>query len=334
MTSAHAIKETMDPEDSRALHALLNASQTALIEVGGTKQITNWSPAAQRIFGWAGPEIIGRKISLLAADKELEGFLASASDSEISRRELSCRHNEGTLVRVDICACHIQPGDRRMLLAIRDATEAAFLEHAFLDAADREQRRLAREMHDHLCQHILGAAFAVKALAGELDREGSRHAVQLHDLARLVNETVTHIRNISRSLHPLQLESGGLRSAIQGLCDRFANRLSCEFHCSANLALLHAVAALHAYRITQEAVLHALDHTGANKVTIHLSAKGGTLHLRIWDNGEREGPATANLDHIASKTLRYRAKAISAQLSLEFSSGAGTTISCTFPQTS
>ena len=72
-------------------------------------------------------------------------------------------------------------------------------------------------MHDYLCQHILGAAFAVKALAGDLDREGSRHAGQLHDLARLVNEAVTQVRDISRGLHPVELESGGLPAALQGL---------------------------------------------------------------------------------------------------------------------
>ena len=66
----------------------------------------------------------------------------------------------------------------------------------FLDAADREQRRIGKEMHDHLCQQILGAAFAVKALAGDLGREGSRHAEQLHELARMVNETVAQVRDI------------------------------------------------------------------------------------------------------------------------------------------
>ena len=209
-----------------------------------------------------------------------------------------------------------------------------FLEHAFLDAADREQRRIGKEMHDHLCQQILGAAFAVKALAGDLGREGSRHAEQLHELARMVNETVSQVRDISRTLHPVELESGELQSAIEGLAGRMKNALPCQFHCAGDVPRPSAQSALHAYRIIQETISHALHHTGATKVSIRLSTKGDSLRIEIFDNGTKEGPLTADANHIASKTLRYRAKAIRGQLRLKFHNGIGTSVGCTFPQTS
>jgi len=336
MTSANAIspKEATRLEEGRAIRALLDAGQIALVEVDSAHQITLWSAAAELIFGWEVGQIIGRKISLLAADESLEGCLVSASDDGVSHFEVSCQTKEGRTMLAEIWARQIQSGSQRLVLIIRDVTESRFLEHAFLDAADREQRRIGQEMHDHLCQHILGAAFAVKALAGDLDREGSRHAEQLHDLARLVNEAVSQVRDISRSLHPGELESGGLRSAIQGLADRITHTIPCEFHCAENVSVAAVDSALHAYRIAQEAVLHALQHTGATKVAIHLSAKGGSIRLEIADNGQKEGPATADPDHFASKTLRYRAKAIRGRLRLKFHSGVGTNITCTFPQTS
>ncbi len=40
-----------------------------------------------------------------------------------------------------------------------DNTEKKFLERAVLEAAEREQRRIGQELHDHLCQQLLGAAF-------------------------------------------------------------------------------------------------------------------------------------------------------------------------------
>ena len=347
MSSANAIPplETMGIEENRALHALLNAGRIAVIELDSAHRVRVWSSTAQRIFGWEEGQIIGRHASVLAADKDFEDCLASVSDDRVSQSnlcrishdrvsqcEIVCKTKEGRLMPVEIWALPmIGHKTRRVLLAIRDVTESRFLEHAFLDAADREQRRMAKEMHDHLCQQILGAAFAVKALAGDLGREGSRHAEQLHELARMVNETVSHARDISRSLHPVELESGELRSAVQGLSDRMSHTLPCVFHCSENVPVVNPDSALHAYRIIQEAILHALHHTNAKEVSIRLSAKGGSLRIEISDDGQNEGPLTADSNHIASKTLRYRAKAIRGQLRLGFHSGVGTNVVCTFP---
>lgn len=336
MTSANTVTsaDTLGRDESRALSALLDAGRIALVEVDAAGQVRRWSAAAQRLFGWEESQIIGRNVSVLAADKELTDCLANVSHEGVSQCEVLCKARDGTIVPVEIWALQIRREARRLLLAISDATESRFLEHAFLDAADREQKRIAKEMHDHLCQQILGAAFAVKALAGDLGREGSRHAEQLHELARMVNETVSHARDISRSLHPVELESGELRSSIQGLSDRMKHTLACEFHCSGEVPCTNPDSALHAYRVIQETVLHAHHHTGATKVCIHLSAKGSSLRLEVSDNGANEGPLTADPSHIASKTLRYRAKALRGQLRLKFHTGVGTSVVCTFPQIS
>ena len=321
-------------EESTAILALLEASQIALVTVDSAHELASWSAAAKRIFGWEQKEIIGRGLSLLAPDGNLEGALASDRELWAKHFEVSCKTKGGKPVVVDICACKIPAQTQRHLLMIRDLTEVKFLEHAFLDAAEREQRRIGQEMHDHLCQHILGAAFAVKALAGDLDREGSRHAGQLHDLARLVNEAVTHVRDISRGLHPVELESGGLPAALRGLAGRVSHMVPCEFSCEENASVENSDPALHAYRIAQEAVVHALQETGATKISIRLSGRGGSIRLEIDDDGMKEGPLTTDPNHLASKTLRYRARAVHGRLRVKFHSRLGTHIVCTFPQTS
>jgi PAS domain S-box-containing protein len=335
MTSANTVTSVeVGLQENLALCALLDAGRIALVEVNNKRLVSRWSAAAERIFGWHESEMIGQSIALLGTHKDLEDCLANVSHDAVCQCEVLCRAKDGAIVPVEMWAIQVHRDSRRLLLAISDATESRFLEHAFLDAADREQRRIGKEMHDHLCQQILGAAFAVKALAGDLAREGSRHAEQLHELARMVNETVAQVRDISRTLHPVELESGELRSAIEGLVGRMKTALPCEFHCAGDVPRPSAQSALHAYRIIQETILHALHHTGATKVSIRLSAKGDSLRIEIFDNGTKEGPLTADANHIASKTLRYRAKAIRGQLRLKFHSGVGTSVGCTFPQTS
>ena len=326
--------EAIRLEESNAVLGLLEASQIALVTVDSELEVDSWSAAAKRIFGWEEKETIGRRISFLTPDNSLERSLGLPRDMQAKHFESSCRTKGGKTVLVDIWACPIPASGQRRLLMIRDVTELKFLEHAFLDAAEREQRRIGQEMHDCLCQHILGAAFAVKALAGDLDREGSRHAGQLHDLARLVNESVTQVRDISRGLHPVELESGGLPAALQGLSGRVSHMVPCEFHCDENASVETSDLALHAYRIAQEAVVHALQETGATKISIRLSEKGGSIRLDIADDGMKEGPLTTDPNHLASKTLRYRARAIHGQLRVKFHSKMGTQVTCTFPHPS
>jgi PAS domain S-box-containing protein len=325
-------KEAMGLEECEAILGLLQESQTAMITVDSMLEVSSWSAAAEVIFGWKAEEIVGRGISLLDPTGELQRILALPRGAHC---ECSCRTKGGKTIPVKISACPIPAtSGRRLLLMIRDVTEMKFLEEAFLSAAEREQQRIGKEMHDHLCQHLLGAAFAVKALASDLDREGSRHAAELHDLARLVNEAVTQVREMSRGLHPAELEFGGLPAALRGLATRVSRTVPCEFRCENNASVENSDPALHAYRMAQEVVAHALQETGATKISIRLSERGGSIRLEIADDGVKEGPLTADQNSFGLKALRYRAQAINGLLRAKFHGGVGTQVTCTFPRTS
>lgn len=321
-------KEAKSLEEGSVILHLLNASDTGFVAVNEALEVTSWNRAAKLIFGWETTEITGQKITVLAPDGSLDDALRMACHPSGTHFELLCQTKLGQAICVDVWTCSSSSNGERQLL-MRDVTECKFLEHAFLDAAEREQRRIGREMHDYLCQHILGAAFAVKALASDLDREGSRHAEKLHDLARLVNEAVTQVRDISRGLHPVELECDGLPAALQGLASRVSRTVPCDFSCEKKSWTEASDPALHAYRIAQEAVLHALERTGATKIAIRLSEKDGSFLLEITDDGAKEGPLTNDPNDLVSKSLKYRARAIHGELCANFHDG--THISCTFP---
>lgn len=208
--------------------------------------------------------------------------------------------------------------------------EKKFLERALLEAAEREQRRIGQELHDHLCQHLLGAAFAAKALAGAMDREQSLLAPQLHDLARLINDAVTQVRDISRGLHPVELDAAGLMSALQELANRAGHSVPCEFCCTANVLVKDPAVALNAYRIAQEAVSSALS-SGATKILLSLKRKGVSICLQISDDGRTEGELTSDPGGTTARTLHYRSQAMAGTLTMVFQPAGGTTVTCIFP---
>jgi two-component system, LuxR family, sensor kinase FixL len=77
---------------------------------------------------------------------------------------------------------------------------AETLERAVLESAEQERRRIGQELHDHLSQVLLGAAFGAKALADRLP-PASAEAAAAEDLARLVNSAVQQMRDLVRGLN-------------------------------------------------------------------------------------------------------------------------------------
>lgn len=308
------------------LLALLESSAQACIQSDAAGAIRYWSATAESAFGWKAREVLGQPAVSLFCDETAGQELLTAGGGEARLRV-----KDGGRLEARIWTTPLgEENDQSRLILVLDNTETKFLERALLEAAEREQRRIGQDLHDHLCQHLLGAAFSAKALAGALDREKSPHARQLHDLARLINDAVSQARDISRGLHPVELDSAGLMAALQDLATRAGHTVPSQFRCDKDVLVKDPAVALNAYRIAQEAVAEALQ-SGAKKISISLARRGQFICLRITNDGPREGELTSQPAGTAARTLHYRAQAMSADLSMTFQSGVGTTINCQFP---
>jgi len=245
---------------------------------------------------------------------------------------VTSRTKAGKPLELKVCAGVAGPGGQSFLLT--DITETKFLERALLEAADREQRRIGQDLHDHLCQHLVGAAFSAKAEAGALDREASPHAAPLHDLARLINDAVKQVRELSRGLHPVEIDTAGLMSALQELTHRASVAVPCAFQCRRKVLVKDSQRALHAYRIAQEAVANALQQTRPRHIMVALSESGKSARLEVSDDGTEEGELTSDKNGTVAKTLQYRARAINGSMQATFQRGKGTKVVCIFPKSS
>lgn len=318
------------PGADGALERALQASPLAFVVSDG-RQILRWNAGAEALLGWKAAEMLNQPLSRIFAEDGPPGLEASG----LARTDVSLRRKDGETVNAEIWSSTLPGGSSSQtggqVLLLQDVTERKFLENALLEAAEREQRRIGQELHDHLCQHLLGAAFAAKALAGALDRENSHHAAQLHDLARLINDAVSQVRDISRGLHPVEFDAAGLMSALQELANRAGAMAKCTFRCERNVFVKNTTDALNAYRIAQAAVASALQQTGARHIEIALFPSGDSVCLQISDDGEKEGELTSNPAGIAARTLHYRARAMRGSLSLDFQPRKGTHVTCLFP---
>jgi PAS domain S-box-containing protein len=248
-------------------------------------------------------------------------------------REKRYRHRTGQLVWAFSAASAVRDSDGRLryiVSMVLDITERKRLQGEILEISARERRRLGYNLHDGLGQHLSGTAFKAKCLEEALAEAAPAHAAAAEEIVQLINRAISQTRALARGLDPIEVEVGGLVSALQGLASEteklFAIR--CRFSCNCPTLPLEAPQALHLFHIVQEAINNAARHGEARHIDVELAADNGQLRLAIRDDGKGfpTGPQPAT--GLGMRTMRYRADSIGASLRVRSRPVRGVEVEC------
>jgi signal transduction histidine kinase len=209
------------------------------------------------------------------------------------------------------------------------------LERRILEISEREQARIGQDLHDGLCQHLVGTTFSANLLKERLAAKGMPESADAAQIAALLDESITQARSLARGLHPVRLEDQGLATALQELVDGVNARFNvqCALVCKGDERDLADEVAIHLYRIAQEAITNAIKHAKARRINVSLDVEKSHFELRVDDDGiglavERSRPESMGL-HI----MEYRARMIDARFSVQSQSAGGTRVICASPST-
>ena len=218
----------------------------------------------------------------------------------------------------------------------RDVTEQRRLEHEVLVATEREQERMAREIHDGLGQVLTGSAMMLSVVEGEL--AAGDQAELAADVARvrsLVGDALDQARAIARGLSPVEIDPGGLVPALRQLCDDVGRAfdVACTLRTEGRPAVATSEGAGHLFRIVQEATTNAVRHGRAQSVEVALAADGDDVVLTVRDDGS--GIPEPVLDErrrgLGLRTMAYRARRVGGALDVQAPDGGGTVVRVRFP---
>ena len=216
----------------------------------------------------------------------------------------------------------------------RDITERKWLERRLLSISDAEQQRIGADLHDGLGQHLTGIACLATALRDRLQNSPTE-AQQASLIANLVNEAIAQCRALSRGLCPVQLENTGLPSALEDLTYQvqLISGVNCRFEALGVPPRCSHDAAMHLYRITQEAINNAIRHGSARSVNVTLATNGTTGRVMVEDDGEGFDPSAQRTEPgVGLRLMNYRAAIIGGTFSVAPRPGGGMTVECTFPK--
>lgn len=215
-------------------------------------------------------------------------------------------------------------------LAARLEGPAIDLETALLFATFRtmatveERRRLARELHDGVAQDLASLGYLVDAIAaGNIDPTY---------VGKLRNRLTGVLEEVRRSLVTLRADSG--RSLGAGL-DDLVRSLGPTTDIALFLALDEGPARLRPeveaelYRITQEAIINALRHSGARTVQVRCRVDAPSAKITVIDDGR--GLADARPDSHGLQIMQERARLVGADLQLTTRPGGGVVVQVRLP---
>ena len=213
---------------------------------------------------------------------------------------------------------------------VATAVERQTLEKEVLEASESEQRKIGQDLHDSLCQELIGGEFFATVLQQTLAEKLQPEASSAAQLAQLFRDLATHAREIARGLAPVEIREGALATALRKLARTVHNRsgISCRVRASERIAVSDSFIATHLYRIAQEALNNAVKHSRASHVSLALRADNGNIILTVKDDGIGFPTAAAKSEGMGLHTMRYRVAIINASLSITRGSKGGTTVTC------
>ena len=216
----------------------------------------------------------------------------------------------------------------------QEMAERERLEKEIIEISEREQRRIGRDLHDSLCQHLTATALAGRVLEEKLATRLPPEAADAARLVGMVEDGILLARNLARGIMPVDMDSEGLMTALEELAKNITahSRLKCVFDRDEQVLVPNATAATHLYRITQEAISNAIRHGKARRIDISLSVRHGRTTLTIEDDGVGLPDGwQKNQGGLGTRIMAHRAAMIGGELAIEPNPTGGTSVKCFMP---
>ncbi len=187
---------------------------------------------------------------------------------------------------------------------------------------EREQKRVAQELHDEI-----GASLtAIRFLFEELDDESSIKP----KLKSSLKDITQKVRRISNDLLPSVLEEFGLLEAIRDFVNQFSstNNISINYVCKDySSTSVKKDVELSLYRIVQELTNNIIKHAEATKIEISLKSVKNSIIITIIDDGNGIIPSLANTTKtLGLKNIESRLQFISGSIKREKHQTKGTIV--------
>lgn len=212
---------------------------------------------------------------------------------------------------------------------------ARLTEHAVRAATLEERERMAREIHDSLGQAFTAILVQLRCAEATLGNAPEPARTALGQVRELAREGLADTRSAIDALRPQKLDRFDLASALRRAAVQATLGLPLDVQCNVcgDIYPLPVDTARQLLRIVQEALSNTLKYADARRLTIDLVFEPEQVQICVQDNGRGFEPTQATAaGGFGLLSMRARAVAIGAELTICSAPHQGTTLVVTLPR--
>lgn len=204
--------------------------------------------------------------------------------------------------------------------------------------AANEKNRIAREMHDSVCQALFGIMLGLESCLSFLPGRPEEAKSKLADLRRLASESLSALRESILTLRDEARDDLDLSIKFRHQVEEFnhANKVSAKFMSLGDERPLPLDVEKSMCRFLQEALTNVAKHSAATQVLVKLKFDEDKAHLTVRDDGEsfdveKVFSRQEKRGKIGLLSIKERAEILGGSLRIFSSPGYGTKLEIAIP---
>ena len=209
---------------------------------------------------------------------------------------------------------------------------------AALESIELAQQRLSRELQDGPAQAFSDLILRAEVCERLVDLDAREAKEELARLRQATAAALRSTRQLVQELQPPTLEELGLAAALRRYVEasRASERIRVELQITGQERRLPRGVEVAVFRVVQEALANAAQHSGADRAEVCLRFEPGQLVATVSDKGQGfdASPVLASLklrDRSGLSDMGLRAKLIGATLEISSKPGAGCVVTLVVP---
>ncbi|HET8810564.1 MAG TPA: sensor histidine kinase [Flavobacteriaceae bacterium] len=198
---------------------------------------------------------------------------------------------------------------------------------ASLETKEKEQKRIARDLHDDISSKLNIVSLNCDLLSmGNLTKNEQNEAIEI--IVGLSAKALENSRRIAHGLFPPVLDEFGLDAGLEELCSEFkSNGVAINYQNRAIFKNFEKTRHLHVFRIVQELMNNSLRHGKATKIDLLFENEGEKTRCEYRDNGKGFDPQNNDQKKgLGIKNIQSRVNFLNGELVIDSKISEGTKV--------
>ena len=202
-----------------------------------------------------------------------------------------------------------------------------------LQSSDHERQLIAYDIHDGLAQELAGAIMQFQIYDQFKDTKPDEAGKAYQCGITLLQHSHVETRRLISGVRPPILDESGVVAAIAHLVHdpAFDQGPKIEFRRKVHFRRLAPVLENVIYRIVQEGLTNACNHSQSNKILVRLVQRGDRLRIEIRDWGIGFDPTTVPESCFGLQGIRQRARLLRGTCHIRSAPGEGSAVRVELP---